>query len=86
MGWRTPPSKKTGKRGRIFYATQASIGPPTFVLFVNDTECFSEDYKRYLEKQLRQNIGFEGTPIRIFMRGKLKGNSEERKAQGYGYR
>mmetsp|Transcript_35551 Transcript_35551/g.100626 ORF Transcript_35551/g.100626 Transcript_35551/m.100626 type:complete len:628 (-) Transcript_35551:196-2079(-) len=86
MGWRTPPSKKNGKRGRIFYATQAANRPPTFVLFVNDTDCFSPEYKMYLEKQLRANIGFEGTPIRLFLRGKLKGNSEERRAMGYGYR
>ena len=54
-------------------------------MFVNDYECFSDDYKRYLEKQIRENMGFEGTPIRMFFRGKSKGNSEERRAQGYGY-
>lgn len=86
VGWRTPPSKKNGKKGRIFYATQAGTKPPTFVLFVNDTDCFQEDYRNYIEKQLRQNIGFQGTPIRLFWRGKAKGNSEERRAAGYGYR
>ena len=56
------PSDK-GKRLKIYYATQASVKPPTFVLFVNDKELAHFSYVRYLENQLRKNFNFEGTPI-----------------------
>lgn len=70
MNWRPPPATRRGKKGRIYYATQPSIQPPTFVLFVNDTKIFTDEYKRFLKKQLRENIGFSGTPIHIVLRGK----------------
>ncbi|MDN5352961.1 MAG: GTPase [Clostridiales bacterium] len=56
------PSDK-GKRLKIYYATQASVKPPTFILFVNDTELAHFSYLRYLENQIRKNFNFEGTPI-----------------------
>ncbi|HIV03176.1 MAG TPA: ribosome biogenesis GTPase Der [Candidatus Aphodoplasma excrementigallinarum] len=62
-----PPSDK-GKRLRIYYATQASTKPPTFVIFVNKAELFHFSYQRYLENQLRAAFGFEGTPIRFIIR------------------
>lgn len=62
-----PPSDK-GKRLRIYYATQASAKPPTFVIFVNKAELFHFSYQRYLENQLRAAFGFEGTPIRFIIR------------------
>ena len=49
---------------------QAAVQPPTFVLFVNDTKLIEEEYKRYLTKQLRANINFSGTPLRLIFRGK----------------
>lgn len=52
---------------------QAGIKPPTFVLFVNDPELFPDDYKKYIERQLRENIGFPGTPLRLYWRGKQGG-------------
>ena len=64
-----PPSDK-GKRLRIYYGTQASVAPPTFVLFVNDKDLFHFSYKRFIENQIRENFGFEGTPIRIIVREK----------------
>ena len=64
-----PPSKG-GKRGRIYYCTQAATRPPTFVFFVNSPKLFDESYRKYLERNLRENIGFEGTPIRLLFRGK----------------
>ncbi len=64
-----PPSDK-GKRLKIYYATQASIKPPTFVLFVNNTELAHYSYVRYLENQLRAKFGFEGTPIKFIIREK----------------
>lgn len=62
-----PPSDK-GKRLKIFYATQGSIKPPTFIIFINDKELFHFSYERYLENQIRKAFGFEGTPIRIISR------------------
>ena len=71
VAWRAPPQVKNSyRKGRIYYATQAAASPPTFVMFVNDAKLFSDDYRRYFERQLRDNIGFPGTPIRIFWRGK----------------
>lgn len=62
-----PPSDK-GRRLRIFYATQASIRPPTFIIFINDKELMHFSYLRYLENKIRENFGFEGTPIRFILR------------------
>lgn len=70
VGWRAPPSQGMGKRGRIYYATQAGIKPPSFVMFCNDQKLFSEDYRKYVDRQLRENIGFPGSPLRIYWRGK----------------
>jgi GTP-binding protein len=64
-----PPSDK-GRRLKIYYMTQASVKPPTFVLFVNNMELMHYSYERYLENQLRKSFGFEGTPIRFIIREK----------------
>ena len=64
-----PPTDK-GKRLRIFYMTQASTKPPTFVVFVNDKELFHFSYERYLVNQIRKEFGLVGTPIRIIVREK----------------
>ena len=64
-----PPSDK-GKRLKIYYMTQISVAPPTFVFFCNDVELFHFSYQRYLENYLRQTFGFSGTPIRIIVRQK----------------
>lgn len=66
-----PPSDK-GKRLKIYYATQASVKPPTFILFVNNAELAHYSYVRYLENQLRAKFGFEGTPIKFIVREKTK--------------
>ncbi|MEE1351978.1 MAG: ribosome biogenesis GTPase Der [Clostridia bacterium] len=66
-----PPSDK-GKRLRIYYGTQATIAPPSFVLFVNDKDLFHFSYKRFIENQIRENFGFEGTPIRLIIRERSK--------------
>ena len=62
-----PPTDK-GKRLRIYYMTQASTKPPTFVVFVNDKKLFHFSYERYLVNQLRKEFGLEGTPIRMIVR------------------
>lgn len=62
-----PPSKR-GKRLKIYYATQIGVAPPSFVFFVNDPELVHFSYERYLENQLREAYGFEGSPLRITFR------------------
>ena len=64
-----PPSDK-GRRLKIYYMTQISVAPPTFVIFCNDAELFHFSYQRYLENCLRQTFGFNGTPIRLIIRMK----------------
>lgn len=62
-----PPSDK-GKRLKIYYITQVSVKPPTFVLFINDKELMHFSYTRYIENQIRDTFGFRGTPIRFIAR------------------
>lgn len=64
-----PPSKN-GKRLKIYYVTEVSANPPTFVIFVNDDSLMHFSYKRYLENALRRSFDFEGTPIRLIIRNK----------------
>ncbi|XP_058766415.1 uncharacterized protein LOC131640015 [Vicia villosa] len=77
--FKPPPRTRGGKRGRVYYCTQAAIRPPTFVFFVNDTKLFSETYRRFMEKQLRSNAGFPGTPIRLLWRSRKKMEKNEGK-------
>ena len=62
-----PPTDK-GKRLKIYYMTQASVCPPTFVFFVNNAQLFHFSYQRYLENQIREVFGLEGTPVRFIIR------------------
>ena len=62
-----PPSDK-GKRLRLYYITQVSVKPPTFVIFVNDKELMHFSYTRYLENQIRETFGFLGTPLKFIIR------------------
>lgn len=62
-----PPSDK-GKRLKIFYVTQVSVKPPTFVCFVNDKELFHFSYQRYIENKIRETFGFNGTSIKLLIR------------------
>ena len=64
-----PPSDK-GRRLKVYYMTQSSIKPPTFILFINKIELMHYSYQRYLENQLRKSFGFEGTPIKFKLRQK----------------
>ncbi|MCL7026768.1 hypothetical protein MKW94_005655, partial [Papaver nudicaule] len=80
LAFKSPPQTRGGKRGRIYYTTQAAIRPPTFVFFVNDAKLFSETYRRYMEKQLRSDAGFAGTPIRLLWRSRKKMEREGRGA------
>ena len=69
-----PPSDK-GKRLKIYYMTQVSAAPPTFVIFCNSEELFHFSYRRYIENCLRDSFGFEGTPIKIIIRQKGEDSS-----------
>ena len=63
-----PPQTIRNKRLKIMYSTQASIEPPTFILFANNEDLMKDHYKRYMENKLREAFGFTGTPIRIAVR------------------
>ena len=69
-----PPSDK-GRRLKIYYMTQAGTKPPHFVIFCNDARLFHFSYQRYLENQIREVFGLQGTPVRITIR--QKGDKEE---------
>ena len=62
-----PPSDK-GKRLRLYYITEVSVKPPTFVIFVNDKELAHFSYIRYIENKIREAFGFKGTPLRFIIR------------------
>lgn len=69
-----PPPMKYGHEVKLYYMTQVSVKPPTFVLFVNNAEWVHFSYTRFLENRLRESFGFEGTPIRLVLRGKKDGD------------
>lgn len=71
MAINQPPSDK-GKQLKIYYITQVSVKPPTFVLFVNHKELMHFSYKRFVENQLRQAFGFQGTPLHFIIREREK--------------
>ena len=66
------PPATSGRRLKIYYATQQAVQPPTFVMFVNDQTLMHFSYERYLEKQFRRAFGFEGTPLKFILRERKK--------------
>jgi GTP-binding protein len=70
LAWQPPPAMAGRGHGKIYYANQVSHSPPTFALFCNRPALFSDNYKRYLERKLRESLAFEGTPLRFVWRGK----------------
>jgi GTPase len=70
IAWRSPPTTRQGRQGKIYYGTQVTSQPPTIALFVNDPKRFGEGYRRYIERQFREGVGFRGTPVRLIWRGK----------------
>ncbi|MBE5758140.1 MAG: ribosome biogenesis GTPase Der [Clostridiales bacterium] len=64
------PPLKNGKRCKIYYMTQASVAPPTFIVFVNDKDLMHFSYLRYLENNIRSAVDFSGTPIKIILKSK----------------
>ncbi|MGH2485922.1 MAG: hypothetical protein ACRDHE_07920 [Ktedonobacterales bacterium] len=71
------PAAVQGRAAKVFYATQADVNPPTFVFFVNEPDLFHFSYLRYLENQLREAFGFEGTTIRMQLRARTTDRGEE---------
>ncbi|MBC8016304.1 MAG: ribosome biogenesis GTPase Der [Sporomusaceae bacterium] len=65
-----PPPSQHGKRLKIMFTTQPNVKPPTFVFFVNDQEIMHFSYLRFLENKLRESFGFEGTPLKLVVRGR----------------
>jgi GTP-binding protein len=76
LRWRSPPTTRGGRQGRLYYGTQVASRPPSFTLFVNDPRLFGDTYRRYVERQIREGLGFEGSPIRLFWRGKQQRDAE----------
>ncbi|NJL90049.1 MAG: ribosome biogenesis GTPase Der [Coleofasciculaceae cyanobacterium SM2_1_6] len=70
VSWHSPPTTRQGKQGKIYYGTQVAAQPPTIALFVNDPTRFNDNYRRYIERQFREQLGFKGTPLRLLWRGK----------------
>lgn len=68
--WHSPPTTRQGRQGKIYYGTQVSQQPPRIALFVNDSNLFNDNYRRYLERQFRESLGFSGTPIHFIWRSK----------------
>ena len=73
-----PPTDK-GRRLRIYYMTQASTKPPTFVVFVNDKKLFHFSYERYLVNQIRKEFDLTGTTVRMIVREKINKNESKTK-------
>ncbi len=71
-----PPPSDRGKRLKIYFATQPDVKPPTFIFFVNDPEIMHFSYLRYLENKLRESFGFEGTPLKLVIRGRKEKDDE----------
>ncbi len=70
VSWHSPPTNRQGKQGRIYYGTQVSAQPPTIALFVNEPKRFNDNYRRYIDRQFRDQLGFTGTPVKLIWRGK----------------
>jgi GTPase len=81
---RQAPSMVKGRRPKIFYATQVAVAPPTFVFFAKDAASVHFSYQRYLENQLRDAYGFDGTPIRLFFRERSAIELPRRRGRGGG--
>ena len=70
-----PPTDK-GKRLKLYYITQASVKPPTFVIFVNDKELMHFSYTRYIENKIREAFGFQGTPLKFIIRERKENDAK----------
>jgi GTP-binding protein len=76
-----PPSHVRNRLPKVYYATQAAVAPPTFVVFVNDPALIHFSYRRYLENRIRAEYGFLGTPIKLILRQRVSEESARRSAR-----
>ena len=76
LSWRSPPTTRGGRQGKLYYGTQVASRPPSFTLFVNDPKLFGDTYRRYVERQIREGLGFDGSPVKLFWRGKQQRDAE----------
>jgi GTP-binding protein len=76
-----PPSHVRNRLPKVYYATQAAVAPPTFVIFVNDPELIHFSYRRYLENRIRGEYGFLGTPVRLVFRARESEEAARRSAR-----
>jgi GTP-binding protein len=67
-----PPAHKRGRRGKVYYVTQASVHPPTIALFVNEPDLFDHNYQRYIENRLREELPYSEVPIQLLVRGRQR--------------
>mmetsp|Transcript_14236 Transcript_14236/g.20131 ORF Transcript_14236/g.20131 Transcript_14236/m.20131 type:complete len:598 (+) Transcript_14236:54-1847(+) len=68
--WQAPPAKRNSQQGKIYYCNQIACNPPAITIFCNNPKLFGDNYRRYLERKFREQLGFKSTPIRIMWRGK----------------
>jgi len=68
--WHAPPARPSRQQGKVYYCNQVSSRPPTIAVFCNNPKLFPDNYRRYLERKFREQLGFEATPIRFLWRGK----------------
>ncbi|HLA65383.1 MAG TPA: hypothetical protein VK600_02255, partial [Candidatus Saccharimonadales bacterium] len=76
-----PPSHVRNRLPKVYYATQAAVAPPTFVVFVNDPALIHFSYRRYLENRIRAEYGFLGTPIKLILRQRVSEEATRRAAR-----
>jgi GTP-binding protein len=67
---RHPPPKRGSKAGKVHFSVQVGTRPPKFVLFCNDRKFFTDTYMQFLERKIRESLGFDGTPIKLFLKEK----------------
>jgi hypothetical protein len=72
-----PPPSSAGHRLKLFYATQVDQSPPKFLLFVNRTDLFTDQYRKYLAVQLRRAFGFEGCPVVLIAKPRPRHESQQ---------
>ena len=75
LSWRSPPPPVADVRVGCITAPRSPVDP-SFTLFVNDPKLFGETYRRYVERQIREGLGFDGTPVKLFWRGKQQRDAE----------
>ena len=77
MLWQPPPATAAGKNaGKVYFVSQTAVAPPTFVCMCNDPKAFPKNYRRFLERKLRESMPFTGTPVRFVFRARRQREAE----------